>query len=136
VYLHGQGKLETLDLATGNVLWKDADPGYNEGRGTPAVSGSVVVSPIGGAGIAAFDAATGRRLWTTTTGGAVESSPVISGNTVYAGAKDGKFSALDLRTGRVVWTHAIGTWVNSSAAVSGNLVLVGAYDGNVYGFRG
>lgn len=135
VYLQGQGKLEALDLATGNVLWKDADPGYNEGRGTPAVSGSVVVSPIGAQGIAGFDAATGRRLWTTTTGGAVESSPVISGDTVYAGAKDGKFSALDLRTGKVVWTHAIGTWVNSSAAVSGNLVMVGAYDGNVYGFR-
>lgn len=134
VFLQGEGSLEVLDLATGNLLWKDS-LGGNEGRGTPAVSGSVVVSPIGGSGIAAYDVASGQRLWSTT-GGPVEASPLISGETVYVGSKDGRFSAVDLHTGKVTWSRNIGTWVNSSAAPTGNLVLVGAYDGNVYGFTG
>ena len=45
-------------------------------------------------------AAPGAIAWTTTTGGAVDSSPTVERGTVYVGSDDAKVYALDARRAR------------------------------------
>jgi outer membrane protein assembly factor BamB len=86
VYTFGaEGKLNALDLATGKRLWGEdtmqrfgVAKGYFGAGGSPVVEAGKVIANIGGkeAGIVAFDAKTGKVLWTATTDEASYSSGV------------------------------------------------------------
>jgi outer membrane protein assembly factor BamB len=82
---------------------------------SPAVvDGVVYIAPSGAfvergpAGIAyAFDAGTGRLLWSAPGVGVVMASPAVAGNLVLLNAAyPGRVLALHADTGRVVWTRA------------------------------
>jgi outer membrane protein assembly factor BamB len=76
VYTFGaEGMLHALDLAKGTRLWSEdtrkrfaVQKGYFGAAGSPLVEGGKVIANIGGrnAGIVAFDAKTGKVLWTAT----------------------------------------------------------------------
>src|SRR6188508_980825 len=80
VYTYGaEGQLHAVDITNGQGLWHvDAMRKYQVPKnffgagGSPIVEGNRVIANIGGpeAGIVAFDAKTGRELWTTTKDGA------------------------------------------------------------------
>ncbi len=80
----------------------------------------------------ALDAATGAKLWSFATGGAIDSSPAVAGGTVYIGSNDDSVYALDAATGAKQWSFATGNLVQSSPAVSGGRVYVSSTDGNLY----
>ena len=88
VFTHGaDGWLHGLDLATGRRLWSvdtrrvfDAPKGYFGVATSPLVDGTRVMVNVGGktGGIVAFDAASGKTLWTSTSDEASYSAPVVA----------------------------------------------------------
>jgi outer membrane protein assembly factor BamB len=88
VFTHGaDGWLHGLDFATGKSLWGvdtrrvfDAPKGYFGVASSPMVDGDRVMVNVGGktGGIVAFDAATGKTLWTSTSDEASYSAPVMA----------------------------------------------------------
>jgi outer membrane protein assembly factor BamB len=109
--LGANGDLHGLDLATGHKLWsRNILTDYNVGKGffgvacSPlVVEGKLVVNVGGkGAGVVAFDLATGKELWKATDDQASYSSPT-------AAAINGKTAALFLtREGLKVFDPANG----------------------------
>lgn len=93
VFTHGaDGWLHGLDFATGRKLWAvdtrrvfEAPKGYFGVAASPVVDGDRVMVNVGGktglgagGGIVAFDAATGKTLWTSTSDEASYSAPVMA----------------------------------------------------------
>lgn len=88
VFTHGaDGLLHGIDFATGKMLWSvdtrkvfDVPKGYFGVASSPVVDANRVMVNVGGksGGIVAFDAATGKTLWTATSDEASYSSPVIA----------------------------------------------------------
>jgi outer membrane protein assembly factor BamB len=86
VYIFGaQGQLHAVDLARGTRIWSEdtmkrfnVPKGFFGASGSPLVEGGRVIANIGGdkAGVVAFDAKTGRVLWTATEDDASYSSGV------------------------------------------------------------
>ena len=88
VYTNGaEGKLHAIDLATGKPLWNvdamrqfEVEKGFFGAAGSPLVEGGRVIANVGGkkAGIVAFDAKSGKVIWTATTDAASYSSGVAA----------------------------------------------------------
>ena len=88
VYTYGaEGKLNAVDLATGKPMWNvdamrqfEVEKGFFGAAGSPVVEGGKVIANVGGkkAGIVAFDAKTGKVIWTATTDAASYSSGVAA----------------------------------------------------------
>ena len=88
VFTHGaDGWLHGLDFATGRKLWSsdtrrvfDAPKGYFGVASSPLADGERVMVNVGGkaGGLVAFDAATGKTLWTSTADEASYSAPVMA----------------------------------------------------------
>ena len=88
VYTYGaEGKLHAVDLGTGKPLWNvdamrqfEVEKGFFGAAGSPLVEGGSVIANVGGknAGIVAFDAKTGKVIWTATTDAASYSSGVAA----------------------------------------------------------
>jgi outer membrane protein assembly factor BamB len=89
VFTYGaEGKLHCLDFETGKKIWSvDAKAEFDAPKGffgiacSPLVEGNAVLLNIGGnngAGIVAFDAATGKVLWKASDDQASYSSPVAA----------------------------------------------------------
>jgi outer membrane protein assembly factor BamB len=82
-----EGVLTCVDFATGKKIWSvdthrqfQVRKGYFGAAGAPLVDGDRVLMNIGGTsgGLVAFDAATGKTLWTATAQEASYSSPVLA----------------------------------------------------------
>lgn len=88
VFTHGaDGMLHGIDLATGKMLWSsdtrkvfDAPKGYFGVASSPVVDANRVLVNVGGkqGGIVAFDAASGKTLWTATSDEASYSAPIVA----------------------------------------------------------
>jgi outer membrane protein assembly factor BamB len=98
VFTHGaDGMLHGIDLASGKMLWSvdsrkefDAPKGYFGVASSPVVDGNRVLVNVGGTkgpgppkpgeggGIVAFDAATGKTLWTATSDEPSYSAPIVA----------------------------------------------------------
>jgi outer membrane protein assembly factor BamB len=89
VFSHGaEGLLQALDLASGKRLWSVAtmekygvEKNFFGAAGTPLVYGDLVMLNVGGkagAGVVAFDAASGREKWKATSDEASYSSGITA----------------------------------------------------------
>jgi len=88
VYTFGaEGMLHCLDFASGRKIWSldtfhqfQVEKGFFGAAGAPLVDDGRVLMNIGGAGagLAAFDAATGKTLWTVPNQEASYSSPMVA----------------------------------------------------------
>jgi outer membrane protein assembly factor BamB len=88
VFTYGaEGKLHAVDVSTGKPLWSvdamrqfEVDKGFFGAAGSPLVEGGKVIANVGGkkGGIVAFEAKTGKVIWTATTDGASYSSGVAA----------------------------------------------------------
>jgi outer membrane protein assembly factor BamB len=88
VYTFGaEGRLHALDLATGKPVWHldtirqfDVPKGFFGAAGSPLMEGGKLIANVGGknAGIVAFDAKTGKVLWSATSDAASYSSAVAA----------------------------------------------------------
>lgn len=110
------------------LLWKYMTEGYY-GSSPAVVDGVLYICGIYDTN--AFDAVTGRLLWSSLDGGGM-SSPTVVGNVLYVGSNDYNISALDASTGAVLWKYRTGSIVYSSPALSDGIVYAGSWDGNLY----
>jgi outer membrane protein assembly factor BamB len=122
-----------LPLAT---AWVAAVGGHLH-LGAPVVAhGRVYVSfsdfDAGGGGVAAFDVATGVRVWTFSTDVPVRHAPAISGDTVIFASTAATVWGLDAATGARTWSVDLGagfdkteTALWSPPTVVGDVVYVG-----------
>ncbi|MEO8678796.1 MAG: PQQ-binding-like beta-propeller repeat protein [Vicinamibacterales bacterium] len=88
VFTHGaDGMLTGIDFASGKKLWSvdtrqvfQAPKGFFGVASSPVVDAERVLVNVGGkaAGVVAFDAATGKTLWTSSTDEASYSSPIVA----------------------------------------------------------
>lgn len=91
---------------------------------------TVVYAVTFGGMVSAFDAATGKLVWTRSVGANVEASPAIYNGTVYIGDLDGRLHALNTATGAVHCTFTLP--VVAPATTPGQIVsspVVGDVDG-------
>ena len=88
VYTFGaQGRLQAIELATGKALWHvdtmrqfGVAKGFFGAAGSPLIEGGKAIANVGGknAGIVAFDAKTGKVIWTATSDAPSYSSGVAA----------------------------------------------------------
>jgi outer membrane protein assembly factor BamB len=144
VYTYGaEGQLHAVDLAKGTRVWSvDAmrtfgvPKGFFGAAGSPLVEDGRVIANVGGpkAGIVAFDAKTGKVLWTTGTDGASYSSPVsatLGGKRQVIFLTRARLVSLDPATGTVLferpWRARQAASVNvATPIVVGNVLFVSA----------
>lgn len=136
IYTFGaQGQLHAVGLADGKRRWSEdtatrfkVAKGFFGAAGSPIVDDGRVLANIGGrgAGIVAFDAATGKVLWTATDDEASYSSPVIA---TVAGRKLAIFltraglAGLDPATGAVVFRRPWRARAAASVNVASPIVV-------------
>jgi outer membrane protein assembly factor BamB len=128
VFTHGaDGMLHGIDSATGKMLWSvdtrkvfDAPKGYFGVASSPVVDGDRVLVNVGGkkglgppkpgdgGGIVAFDAASGKPIWTATADEPSYSAPIVAD---IGGQRTGVFFtrtglvAVDPASGKVLYQH-------------------------------
>lgn len=148
VYSYGaEGRLSAVTLSTGALVWSHdamalygAPKGYFGAAGSPVVDAGRVIANIGGkaGGIVAFDAKTGKPLWTATTDEASYSSGIaatIGGRRVVVFLTRTNLIGLDPATGQVVfqrrWRALQAASVNAATPVvvsdaAGDYIFVSA----------
>jgi len=144
VYTFGaEGQLHAIDLAKGTRLWSEdtmkrfaVPKGFFGAAGSPLVEDGRVLANIGGrkAGIVAFDARSGKVLWTATNDEASYSSAVgatIGGRRLAIFLTRAGVVGLDPATGMVQfqrpWRARMAASVNAaSPLVIGDLIFVSA----------
>jgi outer membrane protein assembly factor BamB len=142
VYTFGaQGQLHAVGLADGKKRWSEdtaaryrVAKGFFGSAGSPLVEDGRVIANIGGkgAGIVAFDAATGKVLWTATDDEASYSSPVgatIGGRRLAVFLTRSTLLGLDPATGTIAfrrpWRARNANSVNAATpVVVGDLIFV------------
>ena len=147
VYTFGaEGQLHAIDLATGKKIWSEdtmrrfgVPKGFFGAAGSPLVEDGRVITNIGGkdAGIVAFDAKTGKVLWTATTDGASYSSGIgatISGRRYAIFLTRNGLIGLDPAAGQLQfqrqWRARIAASVNAATpVVIGDLIFISAQYG-------
>jgi outer membrane protein assembly factor BamB len=144
VYTFGaQGQLHAIDLAKGARIWSEdtvrrfgVAKGYFGAAGSPLVEDGRVMANVGGknAGIVAFEARTGKLLWTATDDEASYSSAAgatLDARRAAVFLTRAALVGLDPATGRVLfrrpWRARMAASVNAATPiVVGNLIFVSA----------
>jgi outer membrane protein assembly factor BamB len=147
IYTFGaEGQLHAIDLAKGTRIWNvdtrqrfEVPKGFFGAAGSPLVEDGRVIANVGGpkAGIVAFEAKTGKVLWTATDAGASYSSPVgatIAGRRYAIFFTRAGLAGLDGATGQILfqrpWRARIAASVNAATpVVVGDLIFLSAQYG-------
>jgi len=83
--------------------WREC-ANFNGPISMPVIAGGlVVVSAPDAHRIHAVEAGTGKKVWTFTANGRIDTPPTIADGRVYAGCRDGYVYCLDLATGGLAW---------------------------------
>ena len=106
----GSGRLIGLKPSNGDVIWQRRLPAPLHGG--PAVDDGRVFAATIDNTVAAYDLASGQKLWehegreglTTVLG---STAPAVAGGVVYAAYSSGEIFALAADTGRVLWTDTV-----------------------------
>jgi len=140
------GEVWAMNPATGSVNWSVTLP--NSVFSQPIVAQNVLLVGVGNAafqrpslapaitpgmvrgvgpsGLYAFNATTGKKLWTFSTSGADQAPPTVAGNTVYLASGNRRLYAINLITGQPLWSVNIGHYVSrSSPRILGNVAYMG-----------
>ena len=130
------GMLNAWELATGRMLWSiDTRATFKSGKGffgiacSPLVEGNAVILNIGGkdgAGIVAFDTASGKVLWQATDDEASYASPVaatLGDRRCILVITRTALVALNPGDGKVVFRHAWTPPMNASVSAATPLVI-------------
>lgn len=136
--LGANGDLRATDAAKGTPLWHrnvladyGAGKGYFGVAGSPLVVGDKVLANVGGkgAGVVAFDAATGKELWKAADDVAGYSSPTlaeIGGKKLAVFFTRRGLLAVDPDTGAVAFNHFFRSRLDASVNAATPLVRDGA----------
>ncbi len=133
-----EGALAACDFPTGRKLWRvetrkdfEIARGYFGVAASPLVAGSLVILNVGGAngaGVVAFDAASGQVRWKATTQAASHSSAVsatLGGTAAVLVLGRSALVALEAASGRVLWEHPFRPRIQASVSAATPLVFPG-----------
>jgi outer membrane protein assembly factor BamB len=136
VYTFGaEGQLHAIELATGTRLWSEeamrrfgVPKGFFGAAGSPLVEGGRVIANIGGpkAGIVAFDAKSGKVVWTATNHPASYSSGIaatVAGRRLAVFLTRTGLVALDPSSGQVIFERSWRARAAASVNVATPLVI-------------
>ena len=143
-----RGHFFAVDATTGKRLWHK--PTRHCSAASPAIADDIVYAAFmqkypcpkgdfsGNGFVIAWDAATGRRIWSVETP-ALETSPLVVDGAVYVGGWDGTVFAFDAKTGALLWKTQTDAQITSSptyadATQTGSTpaVVIGTNGGSVY----
>ncbi len=111
-------------------------PTGNSIGSVPTVANGVVYVSSSDGKMYAFDANTGRVLWTTPTGSYyLGSAPTVANGKVYIGSFDHMLYAFDARTGATLWSAPTGGRIGSSPTLVNGVIYIGSDDGKLYAFN-
>lgn len=150
------GKLESLDAATGKVIWKQSTrvgdgmwpfkhkkPGPDARyAGGPTVTGNLLVVGTLDGHVYAMDAATGKQIWSAEVDDELISPPAIDAGTVYVRTNSGNVYAFDANSGERKWVNdqanvpLLSLRGNGPLLAAHGVVMFGSDDGNVVSLRG
>ena len=100
----------------------------------PASDGARIYAGAHDGKVAAFDAITGRKLWTVKTDLALSAGPGYGDGVLSFGTSDGDLLALDAATGQERWRKAVGSEVLAAPAMGSNVIVLRTVDGRLRGF--
>ena len=145
VYAGVIGRFACLDLQTGDVRWQvtNAAPSMidHASAGAAAVGGGFVIASfgLGGDGLVAWDALTGKQQWRFRKPGStgINGAPVIDGDSVYVVNSSTETFRLALADGKPAWkrhVHTDGTPFSMASAgtpalAGGTLFVPTQYEG-------
>ena len=127
------GMLYAFKTSCGNAscapVWAAPTPSHNKIRSSPAVAKGMVYVGSYDHNLYAFNAATGKLIWTASTGDVIRSSPVVANGIVYVGSNDHNLYAFNAATGKPIWMAPTEGIIDfSSPAVADGVVYVGSED--------
>jgi outer membrane protein assembly factor BamB len=135
------GGLYAFDAQNGSELWHKSIDGEN--YSSPVVVHGVVY--VGGDRLHAFNALTGRKLWSAAPAEygspavGIAGTPAVVDGVVFTSSDDGGVGAFRAKDGKRLWQADIGqgccTTPESSPAVANGIVYVGSNDHHLYAFR-
>jgi outer membrane protein assembly factor BamB len=102
------------------------------GLGLAVLNGKVYAAGRGGE-VAAFDVATGHRVWEARTKLGLGGGTGVDDDLVVVGSTDGDVVALGTSDGAQRWHTNVGAEILSAAAVTPRIVVVRAVDGKLHG---
>lgn len=100
----------------------------------PATDGARIFAGAYDGQAAAFDAATGDKIWSVETGVTLTAGPGYGENLLAFGSADGDLLVLDAATGQERWRQAIGSEVLAPPAIGSGVLVVRSVDGRLRGF--
>lgn len=140
---HGEEKLESsgemgllagIDAAATGALTKEnvkwSVTGFQGGFSSPVLDGDRLYQIDNGANLVAFDATSGRRLWTFNLGTIQKASPVLADGKLYVGTENGRFFIL--KPGPAAATVLDSDQLGTPAAPEAIIASVAVSSGRVY----
>ncbi len=115
-------------------LWSHRLPGYASSMTAPVIIDGIVYTASGRAvhAVDIRDTENRETIWSSYTGGAIESSLAVGNGHIYVGSGDGQLYALNAEDGAVEWSFPTGGSIKSSPLLSNGVIYVGSTDGFVY----
>lgn len=98
---------------------------------TPTIADGVVYVGANDGHLRAFQAETGKDLWSVNTGAEILAQPLVDGDRVYSANGLGEVSAFT-KAGKKLWTFTAGDAVYSSPVLAEGKVIFGCNDGKLY----
>lgn len=137
--LDDDAMLRAIQKTSGRILWRQqvgrlaaASPAVGDGR-VYAVALRGIGSETGR--IAAYEARSGRQVWSKALPSRAESSPLLRKGTVYFGSEDGTLYAVAAKTGRTRWTYRAGGSIKGGPTYANGNLYFGDYAGKVHAVR-
>ncbi|RPI63183.1 MAG: outer membrane protein assembly factor BamB, partial [Lysobacterales bacterium] len=100
----------------------------------PATDGARIFAGAYDGQAAAFDAASGDKIWSVETDLPLTAGPGYGENLLAFGSANGDLLVLDAATGEERWRQAIGSEVLAAPAIGAGVVVVRSVDGRLRGF--
>jgi outer membrane protein assembly factor BamB len=125
---------QTLDV---RQLWSSKVGGGSERLRLglrPATDGARIYAGAHDGQVAAFDAQTGRKLWSVKTRLPLAAGPGFGEGVLAFGTTDGDLVTLDAATGAERWRQPVGSEVLAAPAVGPRVIALRTVDGRLRGF--
>jgi outer membrane protein assembly factor BamB len=153
VLVTAEGQLFVLNGGDGSLLWSPGLNGNTPVAGRAVVAGlnggTVILAPMGGLGVVAFDWQSRKELWRSPEGRSVIASPVVTDFAqdgtweVVMGTTEGDVFVLDLASGKPLWHSKVGQDLIEADPVVADLdgdgigdVLIADHDFHLYAISG
>jgi outer membrane protein assembly factor BamB len=100
----------------------------------PASDGAHVFAGGHNGEVTAFDAQTGRKVWSVKTDLVLSAGPAFGDGVLVFGTSDGELVALDATSGEQRWIQTIGSEVVAAPVIASGVIVLRTVDGGLRGF--